>query len=133
MCYDKKDPIIIGSDHAAFQLKEKIISFIKSVGINVKDAGTFSEESTNYVDYAKKVVSELRAKGIRAMVDSRNERMNAKIRDAQNKKIPYMLVVGDKEVAGEAVSVRLRSGEDLGRKAVAEFRALARAAVESKG
>ncbi len=58
--------------------------------------------------------------------------MNSKIREAQLQKIPYMLVVGDKEVAEEAVSVRLRSGEDLGRGSLAEFRILAREAVESK-
>ncbi|MGD9732278.1 MAG: ribose 5-phosphate isomerase B [Desulfamplus sp.] len=52
---ETKQPIIIGSDHAAFQLKEKIRNFIESIGINVEDAGTFSEESVNYVDYAKKV------------------------------------------------------------------------------
>ncbi len=50
-----KKPIIIGSDHAAYQLKEKISIFIGSLGIDIKDAGTFSESSVNYVDYAKKV------------------------------------------------------------------------------
>jgi threonyl-tRNA synthetase len=58
--------------------------------------------------------------------------MNSKIREAQLQKIPYMLVVGDKEVAEEAVSVRLRSGEDLGRGSLTEFRVLANEAVESK-
>ncbi len=48
-------PIIIGSDHAAFQLKEKVRVFIESLGIDVEDAGAFNELSTNYVDYAKKV------------------------------------------------------------------------------
>ncbi len=86
-----------------------------------------------HLDYARKIQAELAADGLRVQIDARSERMNSKIREAQLQKIPYMLVVGDKEVAGEAVSVRLRSGEDLGRKAVAEFRALARAAVESKG
>lgn len=52
---DTKQPIIIGSDHAAFQLKEKIRTFIRSLGILEKDAGTFSEASVNYVDYAKAV------------------------------------------------------------------------------
>jgi threonyl-tRNA synthetase len=50
--------------------------------------------------------------------------MNAKIREAQLQKVPYILVVGDKEVAAQAVSVRLRTGEDLGPKPVAEFEAL---------
>jgi len=47
-------------------------------------------------------------------VDDRNERMNAKIRDAQLQKVPYMLVVGDKEIEAHAVNVRLRSGDNLG-------------------
>jgi len=56
----------------------------------------------------------LKAAGVRAEVDSRSERMNAKVRDAQLQKIPYMLVVGDKEAADNAVSVRLRTNENLG-------------------
>lgn len=52
---DIKQSIIIGSDHAAFQLKEKIRTFIGSFGISVEDAGTFSEASVSYVDYARKV------------------------------------------------------------------------------
>ncbi len=85
-----------------------------------------------HLDYARKVQAELAADGLRVQIDSRSERMNSKIREAQLQKIPYMLVVGDKEIAEGAVSVRLRSGEDLGRKAVSDFRTLAREAVESK-
>jgi threonyl-tRNA synthetase len=64
-------------------------------------------------EYAAKVLATLKATGIRAEMDVRGERMNAKIRDAQLQKIPYMLVVGDKEAASDAVSVRLRSNVDL--------------------
>jgi threonyl-tRNA synthetase len=64
-------------------------------------------------EYANKVLASLKAAGIRAEVDVRGERMNAKIRDAQLQKIPYMLVVGDKEAAADAVSVRLRTNVDL--------------------
>ncbi len=64
-------------------------------------------------EYASKVLETLKAAGIRAELDMRSERMNAKIRDAQMQKIPYMLVVGDKEAAAEAVSVRLRTNVDL--------------------
>ncbi len=85
-----------------------------------------------HLDYARKVQAELTADGLRVQIDSRSERMNSKIREAQLQKIPYMLVVGDKEVAEEAVSVRLRSGEDLGRGPLSEFRVLAKKAVESK-
>ena len=59
-------------------------------------------------------MNKLEAKGIRAHIDDRNERMNAKIRDAQVQKIPYMFVVGDREIESDEVSVRLRSGENLG-------------------
>jgi threonyl-tRNA synthetase len=58
--------------------------------------------------------------------------MQAKIREAQNKKIPYMLVVGDKEQQADAVNVRLRSGEQLGAKPVAEVIALLKQVVETK-
>ncbi len=50
-----KEPIIIGSDHAAFQLKEKIKVFVSDSGIKVKDVGTFNEDSVNYVDFGKQV------------------------------------------------------------------------------
>ncbi len=56
----------------------------------------------------------LRDQGIRVELDDSPERMNAKIRDAQLQKIPYMLVVGDKEQREQAVSVRLRTNENLG-------------------
>ena len=65
-------------------------------------------------EYANKVLDELKAAGVRAEVDNRSERMNAKVRDAQLMKIPYMLVVGDKEASANAVAVRLRTNENLG-------------------
>ena len=65
-------------------------------------------------DYANEVEGCLSEAGLRVHVDARNERMNAKIRDAQLQKVPYMLVVGDREASSEAASVRLRSGDDLG-------------------
>ena len=66
-----------------------------------------------HLEYAAKVEAELKAVDVRVQVDNRNERMNQKIREAQLQKIPYMLVVGDKEAADNAVAVRLRSGEQL--------------------
>jgi threonyl-tRNA synthetase len=65
-------------------------------------------------------------------IDAGVERMNAKIRNAQMQKIPYMLVVGDREQEQSAVAIRLRSGEDLKTKPVDEFLALAQSAIESK-
>ncbi len=67
-----------------------------------------------HVEYAQKVRGELESAGLRVHVDERNERMNAKIRDAQLHKVPYMLVVGDKEAEAGGAAVRLRTGEDLG-------------------
>lgn len=72
-------------------------------------------------EYANTVLETLKAAGVRAEVDVRGERMNAKIRDAQLQKIPYMLVVGDKEAAANAVSVRLRTNVDLKSLPVTQF------------
>jgi threonyl-tRNA synthetase len=66
-----------------------------------------------HVAYADELAKELRESGFRVEVDARNDRMQGKIRDAQLQKIPYMLVVGDREAEAHAASVRLRSGEDL--------------------
>ncbi len=79
-----------------------------------------------HIPYAREVAEKLKAEGLRVEVDERPDRMQAKIRDATLQKIPYMLVVGDKEQAASAVAVRLRSGEDLKSKPLAEFVALAK-------
>ena len=65
-------------------------------------------------EYAAKVHGDLVAAGLRADLDLRSERVNAKIRDAQLQKVPYMLVIGDREADAGAAAVRLRSGENLG-------------------
>jgi threonyl-tRNA synthetase len=70
---------------------------------------------------AQYVVEELQAAGIRAHLDDSSDRMNAKIRNAQLQKIPYMLVIGDREAAEGSVNVRLRNGEQRGSQSVAEF------------
>ncbi len=67
-----------------------------------------------HLQYAQDVANQLKQKDLRVEVDDRNERMNAKIRDAQLQKVPYMLVVGDKEIEAHAVNVRLRNGDNLG-------------------
>ena len=79
-----------------------------------------------HVDYAHEVAKQLKAEGIRVKVDEGNDRMNAKIRNAQMQKIPYMLVVGDKEMEAEAVALRLRSGENPGAIPVSDFISLAK-------
>ncbi len=77
-----------------------------------------------HVEYANKVAQQMKDAGFRVEVDARSERMQAKIRDAQVQKIPYMLVAGDKEAEAGAVAVRLRSGEDLKAKPLAEVMTL---------
>ena len=74
-----------------------------------------------HLEYAERVAKRLRDAGLRVEVDSRGERMNAKVRDAQMQKIPYMLVVGDKEAEAEAVSLRLRTNENIGAVPLEQF------------
>ena len=85
-----------------------------------------------HLEYANYVADQLRAQNFRVQVDTRAERMNAKIRDAQMQKIPYMLVVGNKEEEAKAVAVRLRTGEDLKAMPLETFSALARKLVDEK-
>ncbi len=85
-----------------------------------------------HAEYAHQVADQLRQAGIRVQVDDSSDRMQAKIRNAQLQKIPYMLVVGNREVESGTVSVRLRTGEDLKAKPVDEFIALVQAATEAK-
>jgi threonyl-tRNA synthetase len=74
-----------------------------------------------HLDYAKSVVAELKAAGLRVELDERQEKIGFKIREAQLQKIPYMLVVGDKEAAEGTVAVRSRVGGDQGAQKVAAF------------
>ena len=85
-----------------------------------------------HLHYARRVSLDLRADAIRAEVDERGERMNLKIRDAQLQKVPYMLVVGNEEATSSTVSVRLRTGENLKGKTIAEFGAMVKKAVASR-
>jgi len=74
-----------------------------------------------HVEYAARVRDELIAADLRAEVDDRSERMQAKLRDAQEQKIPVMLVVGDRDVEADAVSPRLRTGESMQGVPLGEF------------
>ncbi len=85
-----------------------------------------------HAGYAHEVENDLKNDSIRAWVDDRPQRMNMKIREAQLEKVPYMLVVGDKEMASSSASVRLRSGEDLGLETVEEVKSRIVSAVEDK-
>jgi len=83
------------------------------------------------LDYAREAALELKSEGIRVEVDERGERMNLKIRDAQLQKVPYMLIIGNEEVAGSTVSVRLRNGQNIKAMPISEFKSMVRSAVES--
>jgi len=88
--------------------------------------------SERHAEYAAKVEGELKAAGFRVETDLRNEKMNAKIRDFANQKVPYILVFGDKEQEAGAVSVRTRGKGDQGSLALSEFLLKARATAETK-
>jgi len=85
-----------------------------------------------HLDYAHKLEAGLKGEGVRVKIDARSERVNLKIRQAQLDKIPYMLVVGDKEVAASTVSVRLRSGEQLASQSFENFKLSAKMATIDK-
>ena len=84
-----------------------------------------------HLSFIHTVYDQLTAAGLRVTIDERAERMNAKIRDAQNQKIPYMLVVGDREVEQGQVALRLRSGENPGAMHVEAFIEKAQAEIRS--
>jgi len=85
-----------------------------------------------HLGYAQQVASELRDCGVRVQVDDRSERMNLKIRQAQLEKVPYMFIVGDKEMDATEVSLRLRNGEDLGSVSISQFADRVKPIIETK-
>jgi threonyl-tRNA synthetase len=88
--------------------------------------------SEKFIDYAKKVTTALADAGFRAHLDDRNEKLQAKIRDAQLQKVPYMLIVGGKEAEAGTVSVRHQSKGDLGPRPLADFLADLRKQADSR-
>jgi threonyl-tRNA synthetase len=84
-------------------------------------------------EYSKKVAQLLEDKGFRAQADLRNEKIGFKIRERTLQKVPYLLVVGDKEVESGSLAVRTRSGEDLGTLSIEEFVTLLSQDVTRKG
>ena len=85
-----------------------------------------------HVEYAKTVAARLEAANIRVKIDARNEKVNLKIREAQLQKVPFMLIIGDREAEADAVAVRTRRGGDLGAKPVAEVAASIRKLIVDK-
>jgi threonyl-tRNA synthetase len=84
------------------------------------------------IEFAQSVEKRLADRGLRANLDTGRDRMQAKIRNAQLQKVPYMLVIGKREVEADAVAVRLRSGEDLGAMSIDAFIELALKAVDAR-
>ena len=123
-----------GQDHRPYMIHRALLgSMERFMGVLIEHfAGAFPvwlapiqavliPIADRHYEYAHQVADRLRQAGLRVEVDQRGERMNAKIRDAQNQKIPFMLVIGDREVESESVSVRLRSEENLGAMPVEGF------------
>jgi threonyl-tRNA synthetase len=88
--------------------------------------------SEKFADYGKKVAASLKEAGFRVHLDDRNEKLQAKIRDAQMQKVPYMLIVGGKEAEAGTVSVRHQSKGDQGPRPLAEFIADLRKQVDTR-
>lgn len=101
-CYERTLAMLIEKYGGAFPL------WISPVQVKVLSL------TSRTADYADKIVSELKAAGLRAEADNRNEKIGYKIREAQLEKIPYMFIVGDKEAEDGTVSVRSRKQGDLG-------------------
>ena len=123
-----------GQDHRPYMIHRALLgSMERFMGVLIEHfAGAFPvwlapvqavliPIADRHYEYAHQVADNLRQAGLRVEVDQRGERMNAKIRDAQNQKIPFMLVIGDREAESESVSVRLRSEENLGAMPVEAF------------
>lgn len=89
--------------------------------------------SEKHTDYAQIVKAKLEAAGLRVELDARNEKMNAKIREFTLQKVPFVLVMGDKEASAEAVSVRTRGKGDEGSVSLAAFMDRAKGLVSSRG
>lgn len=125
-----------GQDHRPYMIHRALLgSMERFMGVLIEHfAGAFPvwlapvqavliPIADRHLDYARQVAQGYVDAGLRAQVDDRSERMNAKIRDAQLQKIPYMLVIGDREIESGTVSVRLRTEENLGSMPVDQFQA----------
>ncbi len=128
-----------GKDHRPYMIHRALLgSMERFMGVLIEHfAGAFPvwlapvqaviiPIADRHVAYARQVEASLKQAGLRVRVDDRSERMNAKIRDAQLQKVPYMLIVGNREAEAGAVAVRLRSGEDLGALSLEAFLARAK-------
>jgi threonyl-tRNA synthetase len=85
-----------------------------------------------HMDYAESVAAQLEEGGLRVEIDRHSEKLGAKIRNAQLQKIPFMLIVGDRDVEQGVVSVRHRAAGDLGNETVEEFLARAQRDIDDR-
>jgi threonyl-tRNA synthetase len=99
------------------------LSPIQAVAIPIAD---------RHNDYAADVVSRLKEAGIRAELDDSSDRMNSKIRNAQKQKVPYMLVIGDREMESGQVALRYRSGDNPGAMSLKKFVEIAKEDIKSR-
>ena len=88
--------------------------------------------SDNYNEYAEKISNLLNFSDIRGLVDDRSEKVGKKIRDAELAKVPFMLIIGEKEVSSEMVSVRKRGEGDLGAMRISDFEKLVKKEIEKE-
>ena len=108
-CYERTLALLIEKYAGAFPLW---LAPLQVVVASITEAQT---------EYAAEVVRELKAAGFHADADLRNEKIGFKIREHSLQKVPYQIIVGDKEKAGALVAVRARTGEDLGQMPLAQF------------
>jgi threonyl-tRNA synthetase len=88
--------------------------------------------SDKHAAYAREVLEELQRAKIRAQLDDRNEKLNSRIRDSQLQKVPFMLVVGDREAQNRTVAVRRRDSGDAGTRPISEFVTYARELIDTR-
>lgn len=123
-----------GSRHTPVMVHRAILgSLERFIGILIEEhAGNFPtwlapiqvvvmNITQNQAEYAEKITQELKTKGIRAVTDLRNEKIGFKIREHTVQRVPYLVVLGDREVTQQTITVRTRTGEDLGSMALSEF------------
>ncbi|MBI5044457.1 MAG: threonine--tRNA ligase [Candidatus Levybacteria bacterium] len=85
-----------------------------------------------HYDYAQKVAEQIQEAGIRVVINNKHETLQAKIREATLQKVPFMGIIGDKEIAANAISVRLRTGEDQGSLEISHFLQMVRENIDKK-
>jgi threonyl-tRNA synthetase len=123
-----------GSKQAPVMLHRAILgSLERFIGILIEQhAGTFPvwlspvqamvlDIADRHADYASQIMRELEQQGIRVKIDLRNEKIGFKIREHSMQRVPYLVIIGDKELEDQTITVRTQKGEDLGSLSISEF------------